>query len=378
MKQTLLVKLAPEPEQHASLLRTLETFNTACNAIAETAYEHREANKLALQRQVYYAIRERLGLSSQMCVRAIAKVSEAYKRDKKLQPSFRAHGAMTYDQRICSFPTPDRVSLLTLDGRVLIPFRVGSYAEGMLQRTRGQCDLLYRTRSKTFFLAIMVDAPEPTPDKAPGYLGVDLGIITLAATSDGEFMNHSTGPKHAHINQVRARYARFRQKLQQMGTKSAKRLLRKCSGREKRFARDVNHCLSKALVSTAKGTRRGIALEDLKHIRERAGKMVRKRQRRVLHTCSFFQLRAFIAYKAALAGVPIVYVNPSYTSQTCSQCGHCGKANRVSQAKFLCRSCGFSAHADLNAAVNFRYSDLCLRMVDHREVAEVSWQRSAC
>lgn len=352
MKQTLLVKLAPEPEQHAALLRTLETFNAACNQIATVAYEHRIANKLRLQSLVYYNIRARFGLSSQMVIRAIAKVSEAYKRDRKVKPTFRLHGAMTYDQRICSFPTPDRVSLLTLDGRVVVPFRFGVYAEGMLQRTRGQCDLLYRKRSDTFFLAITVEAPEPTPDAASDYLGVDVGVMTLAATSDGEFLNHSTGPKHAHINQVRARFSRLRRKLQKKGTKSAKRLIRKRGSREKRFSRDINHCLSKAIVQTAKGTLRGIALEDLQGIRERAGKTVRKRQRRVLHSWAFFQLRAFIAYKAALAGVLVVYVNPAYTSQKCSHCGHCEKANRRSQARFLCRSCGFSAHADLNAAVN--------------------------
>jgi len=301
---------------------------------------------------VYYDIRERFGLSSQMAIRVIAKVSEAYKRDRKIKPTFRAHGAMTYDQRICSFPTPDRVSLLTSDGRVAVPFRFGAYAAGMLQRTRGQYDLLYRKHTNTFFLAITVDAPEPTPDDTSAYLGVDLGVITLAATSDGEFLNHSTGPKHAHVNQVRARYSRFRQKLQKKGTQSAKRLLKQRSGKEQRFARDVNHCLSKAIVQAAKGTQRGIALEDLKGIRERAGKTVAKRQRRVLHSWAFAQLRAFLAYKAALAGVRVVYVNPAYTSQTCSRCGRCERANRKSQATFLCRSCGFSAHADLNAATN--------------------------
>ena len=356
MKQTLLVKLVPAPDQHAALLRTVEAFNAACNAIADVAFEHRMANKIELQKLVYYDIRQRFGLSSQMAIRAIAKVAEAYKRDKNLKPSFRPHGAMIYDERISNFPTADRVSLLTLDGRVLVSFRFGTYAEGMLQRTRGQCDLLYRKRSDTFFLAITVDAPEPTPADAEDYLGVDLGVITLAATSDGEFLNHSAGPQHAHINQVRARFSRFRQKLQKKGTKSAKRLIRKSGGREKRFARDINHCLSKAIVSTAKGTQRGIALEDLKGIRERAGKTVRKRQRSVLHSWAFFQLRAFIAYKAALAGVRVVYVDPAYTSQTCSRCGHCERANRKSQARFLCQNplCGFSAHADLNAAVNIR------------------------
>jgi putative transposase len=360
MKQTLLVKLAPEPEQHAALLRTLETFNAACNAIAEVAYEHSIANKLRLQPLVYYDIRKRFGLSSQMVIRANAKVSEAYKRDRKVKPRFRIHGAMTYDQRLCSFPTPDRVSLLTLDGRVVVPFRFGTYAEGMLQRTRGQGDLLYRKRSDTFFLAITVDAPEPTPDETSEYLGVDLGVITLAATSDGEFLNHSTGPqhlRHAHINQVRARPLLARAaEAPKKGTKSAQRLLKKRSGRDRRFSRDVNHCISKAICSTAKGTQCGIALEDLKGIRERVGKTVRKRQRSVLHSWAFFQLRAFIAYKAALAGVPVVFVNPAYTSQTCSRCGHSEKAHRTSQSQFLCRTPrrGFSAHADLNAAANIR------------------------
>jgi putative transposase len=336
MKQTLLVKLAPAPEQHAALLRTLEAFNAACNAIAVVSFAERCANKIELQKLVYYDIRDQFGLSSQMTIRAISKVSEAYKRNRAIQPRFRPHGAMVYDQRICSFPGPDRVSLLTLDGRVEIPFRFGAYAEGMLQRTRGQADLLYR--NETFFLAITVDAPEPTPTDADDFVGVDLGIITLAATSDGELLNHSTGPMHAHLNQVRARYSRCRQKLQKEGTKSAKRLLRKRSGREKRFAKDVNHCLSKTIVQAAKGTGRGVALEDLKNIRSRVNGS--KRQRRALHSWAFSQLRAFIAYKAALAGVRVVAVNPAYTSQAYS----------------VCQSCGFSTHADVNAAVNIRRS----------------------
>src|SRR5579859_5630442 len=114
MKQTLLIKLAPTPDQHAALLRTLEAFNAACNAVAEVAFAHHLANKIELQKLVYYDIRQQFGLSSQMAIRAISKVAEAYKRDKRSKPSFRPHGAMVYDERIANFPTVDRVSLLTL------------------------------------------------------------------------------------------------------------------------------------------------------------------------------------------------------------------------------------------------------------------------
>src|SRR5262249_45371732 len=105
MKQTVLVRLDPTPAQHASLLRTLEAFNAACNAVAEVAFAHHHANKIELQKLVYYDIRQQFGLSAQMAIRAIAKVAEAYKRDKTSKPSFRPYGAMVYDERISNFPT---------------------------------------------------------------------------------------------------------------------------------------------------------------------------------------------------------------------------------------------------------------------------------
>src|SRR6476469_7908024 len=105
-----------------------------------------------------------------MCIRAISKVSEAYKRDREKRLTFRAHAAMTYDERILSFPRVDRASLLTLAGRIEVPFRFGAYQGARLDRIRGQADLLYRHR--TFYLACTVGAPEPTPDETSEYLGV--------------------------------------------------------------------------------------------------------------------------------------------------------------------------------------------------------------
>src|ERR1700738_3179949 len=100
MKLTLAIRLMPSPEQHVALVATVERFNAACNAIAEVAFGEHLANKFALQKIVYYDVRERFGLSSQMTVRAIAKVVEAYKRDKTIQPTFRPYGVLTYDERI--------------------------------------------------------------------------------------------------------------------------------------------------------------------------------------------------------------------------------------------------------------------------------------
>jgi IS605 OrfB family transposase len=88
----------------------------------------------------------------------------------------------------------------------------------------------------------------------------------------------------------------------------------------------VNHCISKKLIQTAKGTGRGIALEDLTGIRDRA--RFRREDRAKFHGWSFSQLRAFVEYKAQLSGLPVVAVDPRNTSRTCSACVHCEKANR--------------------------------------------------
>src|SRR5262245_14544014 len=103
MKQTLVVKLAPSPDQHAALLATMERVNAACDWLGGVAFRERCANRIALQKLVYYEARARFGLSSQMVVRAIAKTIEAYKRDKTIRPHFRPHGAIPYDQRIMSW-----------------------------------------------------------------------------------------------------------------------------------------------------------------------------------------------------------------------------------------------------------------------------------
>jgi len=342
MNLTLSLKLLPTERQAALLLATMERFNAACNFVAEVAFREHTANKHRLQKACYYEVREKFGLSAQMTVRVIGKVSEAYKRDKSIKPNFRKHGAIVYDQRILSWKAADRVSILTLEGRELIPVVYGKYQQQRLKRVKGQADLVYRDGK--FYLYVCVEVPEPPAIETDDFLGVDLGIVNIAADSDGEV--HSGG----HLNGLRRRYARIRQRLQAKGTKSAKRLLARRRRKEANFARNENHRISKRLVAKAKDTGRGIALEDLKGIRDRV--TVRKAQRRVQHSWSFHQLRAFIEYKAALAGIPVVSVDPANTSRTCPTCGCVDKRNRKSQAEFSCVSCGFAGLSDTIAAVN--------------------------
>ena len=184
MLQTLMIKLDPSPEQYEALCSTMRRFNEACNSIAETVFDIHSANKNEIHKIVYYPIREEFGLSAQLTVRAIAKVAEAYKRDKSIKPQFRLDSAIVYDQRILSFKRLDLVSILTLQGRQLIPLRIGEYQKVRMDRVRSQCDLTLL--KGIFYLCVVVKAPEETPFDPIGVLGVDLGIKNLAVDSDGE------------------------------------------------------------------------------------------------------------------------------------------------------------------------------------------------
>jgi predicted transposase len=166
MKQTMLLKLAPTEEQHQALLETMHAFNQAANYVAGVAFGEKSANKFELQKLVYGKLRATYKLPAQLAIRCISKASESYKRDKSVKPSFRPEGAIVYDPRVMSFKDLNRVSLLTLSGRVLVPFRMGGYQESRMDQIKGQADLLYR--NGTFYLAVTLEVPTPDPNEPEG------------------------------------------------------------------------------------------------------------------------------------------------------------------------------------------------------------------
>jgi putative transposase len=277
--------------------------------------------------------------------RCIAKVSDTYKLDKKTQRTFAPLGAVAYDDRILSFALPDSsVSIWTLDQRQSIPFVCGERQRALLPFRRGESDLA--CVRGTWYLFATCEVETPKPIDVDDAIGIDLGVTNIATDSDGEVHSGRT------IKNVRYRHRRLRKKLQRKRTLGSRRRLRKLAGQEARFAKHVNHVISKQIVAKAKRTKRAIALEDLTHIRTRV--RARRSQRATLHAWSFAQLQAFIGYKALGAGVPVYRVDPRNTSRTCPACGHTGRANRKTQSSFVCTSCGLAGLADVIAAEKIR------------------------
>jgi IS605 OrfB family transposase len=335
------------------LVATQRAFNAAATWIARVCWDEGITNTNTAHHRVYSETRKRFGLGAQLAVCARAKAVEAIKAIKAIKakrhdtcPTFGPRGSVRYDARTYRLMSLDRVSLNTLDGRVVCRLVPGARQHSMLVDLAwemGGADLVWR--DGTYYLHITQSSFAPPEHEGDGgTLGVDLGITNLATDSEGE---RFTG---AIVHLVRNRYHLRRQRLQKVGTRNAKRRIRCTGQREARFQKDTNHVISKKLVQKAAVSRKAIALEDLSGIRERT--TVRREHRYERHSWAFFQLRQYIAYKAAQAGILVYLVDPRNTSRTYSACGHCEKANRKSQAEFLCMRCGFAANADYNAALN--------------------------
>ena len=353
MKKVIQIQLKPTPEQAGSLEKTIRRFNEACNWLAGKAFERKLANRFGLHKLYYYELREQFGLPSQMACLVSAQVSAAYKRDTSTQVSFRPLAAMPYDRHLLRYVDLTSASLSTLDGRITVPMVMGAYQAEQFAQVKYYAELVRRKDGKWFLMAV-VEFDDLPPLDTDDFLGVDLGVENLATDSDGEL--HSG----KEVEAVRVKCQTLKQSLQSAADLAAnhrrrkriRKKLKRRAERESRFRRHTNHVLSKRIVEKAKGTLRGIALEDLKGIRQRT--RFRKPQRNRITSWGFDQLRQFISYKAEAAGVLLKIVEPAYTSQMCSQCGHVDAANRSCQSRFCCKQCGFELHADCNAARNIR------------------------
>jgi len=256
-------------------------------------------------------------------------------------PQKKPFSAIRYNQRTFK-PYLKRgvVSLCTIHGRIKVSVNIPKYFKQYVDWQVKGATLSYNVHIRKLRLHLSMEKETPLKLEASDVLGVDSGILNHAVLSNNMFFASS------HIRNVKGRYQYLRQHLQALGTRSAKRLLRKRSGREKRFMANVNHCIAKLIVSQPFSV---IALEKLNVKRERKNG---KRFNKKLGNWAWRQLQTFVEYKAEALGKTVVSINPAYTSKICSRCGQKGTRKGLT---FKCEHCGFELNADLNAARNIAF-----------------------
>lgn len=341
-------KIQVPAELRSEIDQTLQGFANACNLILNTAKERKQWNTTKLHHLTYKPVREATGLSSNhvcMAIRRVVGNAKAVKQIHKFRPT-----SISLNQRTFRYREDRQEVGITLSKRHNFKLSVGNYQLALLRGQNPTAATLCKSRQGDYYVNICVELDTPPTGKTPKVIGVDLGRRDIATTSEGASWS---GEK---IQSVRDRYSKVRASIQRKRTRNSRRLLRRLKGRESRFQKWLNHNISKQLVKTAKQQNAALAFEDLTGIRDSLNEKPRnKTERRRTNNWAFYQLRVFVGYKAAVAGVPVVFVPPAYTSQTCSRCGHIhpekGKSYRSGKG-FKCGHCGLEHDADINAAIN--------------------------
>ena len=329
------IKVALPFEQ--SLLQTAIAFNKACQTVLDYGSEHKVYNKNVLNKATYPQVRKEVpNLPSALVQTARDEASEMLLRTD-FAKIVKKRLSVRYDNRCFKFyPDSNYVSLTTVMGRLTFSFKHYNYMDTWKgEYTNAQLVI----RRNKIFLNVQVKLPDVAIKAVGAVLGIDRGILNIAACSDNTFFSSKR------LRAVKGRYQFLKRKLQHVGTRSAHRKLQVLSGRERRFVLNTNHCISKAIVNKPFDV---FALEKLGISKK---KKSGKRFNRKLGGWSYTELQLFIQYKAEAKGKCVVLVNPKYTSQRCSKCGFVDKQNRHGLG-FRCGNCGFSLNADLNASRN--------------------------
>ena len=349
--RTLSCKLVVPPPVAARIDATLEAFAAACNFVADWGNEHKRHRQYDLHKGCYRDVREQFGLSANLAVRAIARVAPRLANPKTRHSQFKPT-SIDYDARIFKLDvSSETVSLRLLDGRCILALALGDFQREGLVGQNPTSATLKRGHKNRYYLDVQVkdEAPEPPNDAdLDATLGVDLGLRQIATDSAGhQFQGQDLADYRQHRADIRASLQAKADTGSQSTRKACRRALKRLSGRERRHQKRGNHEISKQLVVFAKEHGLAIVFECLKGIRDRC--RFRKRQRRPLHLWAFYQLQQFVEYKAARAGIRVVFVDPRYTSKTCAECLYIGLRR---QDDFSCQNCGQRSHADFNAARN--------------------------
>ena len=353
MQRTMRVMLEPTDFQAAILADTCATFTSAFNQAVAIGWQADISNATKLHYLAYYPMKAaHPTLVSDLINQARVKAAEALRSACALrkdtartvsQPQSPACPPR-YNTNTYRVDWPSRtVRLSTTGGRQTLRFRVPAYAEKSTGFPTDTADLIFKCGR--WYLHIVVTLPTPLLWPSEAIMGVDLGLAQPAVTSTPAFLGERRW------KDIEGQRFKLKRQLQRKGTPSAKRHLRHLRGKQARFRKDCDHVLSKQIVQSCEpGTT--IVIENLTDIRSRTKIWRKTATARRVHSWSFAQVRSFIAYKAEERGCTVAAVDPRHTSQTCSCCGHQARNNRRSRGRFVCRSCGFELHADLNAARN--------------------------
>ena len=354
---TAKIQVMPSKEEGIALRKTLLQYRDACNYVAQYCYQTHCLQQAKIHKVVYRTLRSDYGLMSQFACSVVKTVIARYKTILRTQhewimPTFKAPQCDFCWNKDYSLHQ-DKFSISTNFGRIKVSFTTKGM-EKYFDKTKylfGTAKLVLTKGKFYLHIPVTTSVPDFDANKVCNVVGVDRGINFIATTYDSKGKTTFYSGKDA--KQKRAHYKELRKQLQQKQTSSARRRLKAIGQRENRWMNDVNHCIAKALV-TSNPQQTLFVLEDLSNVRTATTK-VRKKDRYISVSWSYFDLEQKLKYKAMQNNCLVINVDPHHTSQKCPKCGHTERANRDSRNHlFTCKTCSYRSNDDRIGAMNLQ------------------------
>ena len=384
---TMKLHLRPSEEDALAFTAMSKAYMEACNFVSQYAFDNGSfLSTTKLHKALYQAIRSRFGLKAQLAASVFRTVVARYKavREQLWQSPFRYKDEngewksitrnLNWIQHPVQFHRPqadlvrnrdysfvqkgNKISVNTLGKRAIMAYDAPECFAGFFDGswTFGTGKLVSLLGEWYLHIPVTREADAAALVELESYahiVGIDRGIRFLSVSYDEKGKTSFVSGRE--VMEKRQSFAKVRAELQSKGTKSAKRALKRISGRENRWMRDVNHCLAKALVSEY-GAGTLFVVEDLTGISFAEDNQRDAKGNRELHSWAFYQYEQFLSYKAQLAGAEVLKVSPKYTSQRCPKCGRILKSNRHREThEYVCDACGYRTNDDRAGAMNIQY-----------------------
>ncbi len=341
MQRTVKIKL-PENQD---LITTLEISSIITQSINDVGNIVGTYNKGNLHKLTYKKLRKAYPFFPSGLLQTVRDVaSEQLKRNKLKKSKFKQFTSLRMDKRNLRVNLEHKIiSISSINGRLKLNFSSHKQLEKFRDWKAVAGTLSYK-KNKLFLNLVVEKKHDRNIKKFKKverglFLGIDRGINNIIVCNNNLFVNSKR------LKNIKGRYQYLKKVLQKKDTKSAKRKIKKISGKEKRFVSDTNHCLTKQLVNS---DFKIFVLENLGiEKKKKNGKKFNKK----LGSWSYKQFSKYLEYKSEEKDKVVVYVKPDYTSQDCSKCGFRKKSNRNGN-QFKCKRCGFELHSDLNASRN--------------------------
>lgn len=377
MTKTVKLKLLLSSEQQLAVKQLCERYRDVCNYVSSWIFDNDfPMNFMQVQNHIYYSVRERFELNSQITISALKTVTAAYKtvNEQLRQKPFKYEDEngnwqriprnVTWLQKRIQFKNlqcdlvrnrnyrfiANTISFSTLDGTIAVAYQAPPIFEQRLNEgwTLGTAKLIYQ-RSK-WFVAIPMSIKNEEQTQFSKIVGIDRGLRFVIATADSQ--SHSFFYHGAEIMHRRHKFAKARKSLQEKNTRSSKRRLKAIGHRENRWMRDINHCIAKTLCDNY-GSNTLFVMEDLTNVTfDEKNLCGTAKQRQDKKSWAFYQLEQYLKYKAEAVGSLVINVNPRYTSQRCPVCGIVDKSQRhYDKHEYRC-VCGYRSNDDRIGALN--------------------------